>query len=223
MQLKRITVFAGHYGSGKTNLALNTAFYLREQGKTVSVADIDIVNPYFRTKDSEEKLAQAGIRLLSSPFANSNVDLPSIPADVYSVFEHPEEYAVIDLGGDDRGAYALGRYAEYMKASQDADMLLVISKYRPRTQTARAVWEIVREIEDACHVRFTGIVNNSNLGAATQPEHILQSLAYAQEVEKMTGLPVVMTSFLREFMDALADQVPHPFPIDLYTKEDWKI
>ena len=111
MEYKRVTLFAGHYGSGKTNIAVNYALRLKKEGKPVVIADLDIVNPYFRTKDSEEELRAAGIRLISSEFAGSNVDLPSLPQEMYTVTDNREEYAVLDIGGDDRGAYALGRYA----------------------------------------------------------------------------------------------------------------
>ena len=105
---KRITIFAGHYGSGKTNIAVNFALGLREEHDKVSIADLDIVNPYFRTKDSEKILAEKGIRLISSEYANSNVDVPALPAEAYSIIDDLSVRAVIDVGGDDRGALALG-------------------------------------------------------------------------------------------------------------------
>ncbi|MBQ6901901.1 MAG: hypothetical protein IJN71_02700, partial [Oscillospiraceae bacterium] len=126
---KRVTVFAGHYGSGKTNIAVNYALALAEQGK-VNIADIDIVNPYFRTKDAAEALDKMGVRLISSSYANSNVDTPALPADIYTVFEDKSTMAVADVGGDDRGALALGRYAEMMKSENDYEMLFVFNKYR---------------------------------------------------------------------------------------------
>ena len=103
---KRITLFAGHYGSGKTNIAVNFALSLKEMGKSVEIADLDIVNPYYRTKDSEEELNAAGIRVISSEYANSNVDFPAMPGEAYSIIDNKETYAVCDVGGDDRGAYA---------------------------------------------------------------------------------------------------------------------
>ena len=109
--MKRVTLFSGHYGSGKTNIAVNYAFYLKKKGFPVVIADLDIVNPYFRTKDSEEQLKNSGIEVISLPFANTNVDLPSIPSNAYSLVEDRSKYAVIDVGGDDRGAYALGRFS----------------------------------------------------------------------------------------------------------------
>jgi len=217
MNNKKITVFAGHYGSGKTNLAVNYALALHDAGNQVSVCDLDIVNPYFRTKDSEKMLGERGIRMIASEYANSNVDLPAIPAAAYSIFSSPG-CAVVDLGGDDRGAYALGRFAELLEECGDYHMLLVISRFRPDTQTAQDTIEVMREIEDACHVKFTGIVNNSNLGKLTTAEHVCESVAYAEEVSDITGLPVVMTAYPEE-LGAL--DVPNPFPVRIYTKEYW--
>ena len=120
MQSKRMTLFAGHYGSGKTNIAVNYALYLKSLGENVVIADLDIVNPYFRTRDSLEELNNAGIKLISSAFANSNVDLPALPQDVYSLLDKRDEKAIMDIGGDDRGAYALGRYADAIKEVKSA-------------------------------------------------------------------------------------------------------
>lgn len=217
MSGKKITVFAGHYGSGKTNLAVNYALKLRESGKEVSVCDLDIVNPYFRTKDSEKLFNEHGIRMIASEFANSNVDLPAIPSAAYSIFSAPG-CAVVDLGGDDRGAYALGRFAELLEECGDYHMLLVISMYRPDTRTAADTIEVMREIEDACHVKFTGVVNNSNLGKLTDAEHVINSVGYADEVCKMADIPLVMTAYPEE-LGAL--DVPNPFPVRIYTKEYW--
>lgn len=217
MNGKKITVFAGHYGSGKTNLAVNYALKLRESGADVSVCDLDIVNPYFRTKDSEKLLGERGIRMIASEFANSNVDLPAIPAAAYSIFSAPG-YSVVDLGGDDRGAYALGRFAELLEESGDYHMLLVISMYRPDTRTPEDTIEVMREIEEACRVKFTGVVNNSNLGKLTTKEHVKASVSYADEVCKMAGIPLVMTAYPEELG---AIDVPKPFPVRIYTKEYW--
>ena len=192
--MKRITLFAGHYGSGKTNIAVNYAFKLRQQGLEVAVADLDIVNPYFRTKDSEKELKEAGIRLICSEFASSNVDLPSLPQDIYSVIDDRSEFAVMDIGGDDRGAYALGRYSESIVRENDYEMYLVINMYRPLTRDAYSTLEVMNEIEKAASMKFTAIINNSNLGEETTAQDVLDSLKYADEVSKLTGLPVAMTT-----------------------------
>ena len=137
MEHKRVTLFAGHYGSGKTNIAVNYALYLRSLGKKVAVADLDIVNTYFRTKDSQDDLEAAGIRLVSPQFANSNVDLPALPAEAYGLVEDRSEYAILDIGGDDRGAYALGRYVPFLEEENDYQMAFVANPYRHLTATDR--------------------------------------------------------------------------------------
>ena len=218
MQSKRITLLAGHYGSGKTNIAVNYAFYLKNLGKDVVVADLDIVNPYFRTRDSIDELAQAGIRLISSEFASSNVDLPALPQEVYSIFDKRGESAIMDIGGDDRGAYALGRYADYIKEENDYEMLFVFNKYRPLTPTAEDALEIMREIEAAGKIRFTAIVNNSNLGELTTPEDVLSSVAEAERLSEISQLPIKMTTVTADLVNNLNGKIPNLFPLTLQKK-----
>lgn len=220
MNFKKTTIFAGHYGSGKTNLAVNLAFYLRKHGHDCTICDLDIVNPYFRSKDSQAELEAAGIRFISSPFANSNVDLPSIPAEAYSVFAKSNSYSVIDLGGDDRGSYALGRFAEFLTNPDDYDMLMVLNQYRPDTRTPEQVLEIKEEIESACHVRFTGLVNNSNLGRETTRDTIEKTGEFASRVSELLSLPLVMTSYHRAID---APDLPALFPIDVMAKDVWQL
>lgn len=218
---KRITVLAGHYGSGKTNIAVNYAMALSENGKKVSIADLDIVNPYFRAKDTADILADMGIRMISSEYANSNVDTPAIPAEAYSIFADKSVYAVVDVGGDDRGALALGRYAPYLLEENNFEMLFVINKYRFLTADAQSTIEVMREIEGASGVRFTGIVNNSNLGEETTYDEVLASLDYAKEVSELTGLPIKMTTVRRELYGELNNEIKNLQPIGLYVRQSW--
>jgi energy-coupling factor transporter ATP-binding protein EcfA2 len=190
MEHKRLTLFAGHYGSGKTNIAVNYAMLLADEGKNVCIADLDIVNPYFRTKDSEKELTEHGISLISSHYANTNVDLPAIPAEAYRIVQDKSIFGVIDIGGDDRGAYALGRFADAIKAEGDYRMAFVINRFRPLTSTVEDTVEIMREIEAACKIKFTCIVNNSNIGAETTGEIVMESVDFANAVGEATGLPV---------------------------------
>lgn len=219
--IKRVTVFGGHYGSGKTNIAVNYALMLSEKGHKTSIADIDIVNPYFRTKDSEKVLEKAGIRLISSPYANSNVDTPALPADTYSIFADKSQYAVIDVGGDDRGALALGRYVPSLLEEDNYEMLYVINKYRYLTADAMGAYEVMREIENAAGLKFTGIVNNSNLGEETDEEAVLNSLEYAKEISDITGLSIKMTTVKRSLFEGLKDKIENVQPIDLYVRQSW--
>ena len=220
LKYKRVTVFAGHYGSGKTNIAVNYALALAEHGK-VNIADIDIVNPYFRTKDAAEALDKMGVRLISSSYANTNVDTPALPADIYTVFEDRSTLAVADVGGDDRGALALGRYAEMMNSENDFEMLFVFNKYRFLTSDAVGALEVMREIEAASGVEFTGIINNSNLGEETDEDAVLASVDTAQELSRISGLEIKMTTVKRELYEKLKDKIDNVQAIDLYVRQSW--
>lgn len=191
---KRVTLFCGHYGSGKTNIAVNFAMSIKTDENAVAIADIDIVNPYFRTKDSEKELKEKGIRVIALPFANSSVDLPSLPSETYSLVQSRNEFAVFDIGGDDRGAYALGRFSPSIVEENNFDNLFVVNFYRPLTPDAQSSLEIMREIERASGIPFTGIVNNSNLGEDTTSEDVVSSMEKADELSKLSSLPVVFTS-----------------------------
>ena len=192
--MKRVTLFCGHYGSGKTNLAVNWALRLRAEGLPVALADIDIVNPYFRSKDSEAELRALGIDVIALPFANSSVDLPSLPSEIYGLVQRRKRFAVLDIGGDDRGALALGRFAPYIAEENDYDMFFVANFYRPLTRTAEEAFSVLREIEAVTPLRFTAVVNNSNLGSETTPADIERTLPEAETLSALSGLPVAFTA-----------------------------
>ena len=219
---KRVTVIAGHYGSGKTNIAVNYALALAAEGKAVSVADLDIVNPYFRSKDSSQLLEQKNIKLISSPYANSNVDTPALPADAYSITDDKSRFAVVDVGGDDRGALALGRYAPAIVEENDYEMLLVINKFRPLTRDVASVMEVKAEIEQSCGIAFSGIVNNSNLGAETTFDDVLSSVAYADKISAAAGIPIKMTTIDERIFDRLDGKIENLMPLCLYVQQSWQ-
>lgn len=194
MKDKRITILSGHYGSGKTNIAVNIALDLKERHEHVAVADIDIVNPYFRTKDSESLFREKGIRLICSEYANTNVDIPALPQEMYAVTDDKSLYAVLDVGGDERGALALGRIAPAIAKEDDYEMIYVVNFYRPLTQDVESAIEVMREIEYACKLKFTSIINNSNLGADTLADDVIKTLSKAYELSEKTGLPLLCTT-----------------------------
>ena len=218
MEHKRLTLFAGHYGSGKTNIAVNYALLLAKEGKGVCIGDLDIVNPYFRTADSQKVLEDAGVELISPQFANSNVDLPALPAEAYRLVEDRSVYGIMDIGGDDRGAYALGRYVPAIKAENDYRMIFVANCYRPLTRTPEEALEVMGEIEAACGLAFTDIVNNSNLGPETTPDTVLASLTYIEELSHLSGLPVFAHTAETAVANALGDQLDPVIPLQLQEK-----
>ena len=222
MNAKRITLFAGHYGSGKTNIALNYARMLKRAGETVAIADLDIVNPYFRTKDSAADLQAEGIDLVVSDFANSNVDFPALPREIYSLVARPDPssliphpFVVMDIGGDDRGALALGRYVPDIRQEGDYEMLAVVNAARPLTRTAQDAAEVLREIEAASQLPFTGIVNNTNLGPQTTAETVLGSRAYADEIAAIMKIPVRFTCATAAIAAELQGKVENVLPLEI--------
>ena len=218
MEHKRLTLFAGHYGSGKTNIAVNYALLLAREGKSVSIADLDIVNPYFRTKDSAEELAAAGIDLISPQFANTNVDLPALPAEAYRLVEDRSRFAVMDIGGDDRGAYALGRYTPFILEENNYRMAFVANPCRPLTRTPEEALEVMREIEAACKLPFTCIVNNANLGTETDADTVLAAIPYMQRLSELSGLPLWLTAAEQTVAAQLEGKVEPLLPMTLQKK-----
>ena len=212
---KRLTILCGHYGTGKTNVAVNLALSMAGQGQPVTVADLDIVNPYFRTLDSTAAFDAAGIRLICSRFANSNVDIPSLPPDLYAITDDKSHRVVIDVGGDDSGAMVLGRLAPAILAEDSYEMLLVVNRYRPLTPDIPSTVEVMGEIEAAAGLRFTGIVNNSNLGVETTAADLLASVDYAAGVAAAAGLPLVATTVEERLYPELCEQIPDLFSLRL--------
>ena len=218
MNHKRLTLFAGHYGSGKTNIAVNYALRLAGEGKSVCIADLDIVNPYFRTKDSAKELEAAGVHLISPQFANTNVDLPALPAEAYRLVTDKSIYGIMDIGGDDRGAYALGRYVPAMQEENNYRMVFVANCYRPLTRTPEDALEVMREIEAACGLQFTDIINNSNLGTETTPATVLESQDYMEKLSSLSGLPIFATTAETSVAAALEGKIPNVLPLRLQEK-----
>ena len=215
--MKRITLFAGHYGSGKTNIAVNWAKHLKELGYKTSIVDLDIVNPYFRTKDSEKELKALGIDIICSEYANTNLDAPALPKEIYPAIADKTTHLVIDVGGDDRGALALGRYAKDIVDENNYEMFFVANCYRPLTRTSEEALDVMHEIETAGHIAFTGIVNNSNLGDLTDKEAVLNSFEYAKKLSEISGLPLVMTTVTAKVYEDFEDK-SQMFKLDLQDK-----
>ena len=218
MEHKRLTLFAGHYGSGKTNIAVNYALHLASEGKKVCIADLDIVNPYFRTKDSADVLEAAGIDLISPQYANTNVDLPALPAASYRLVQDFSTYGIMDIGGDDRGAYALGRFVPAIVQENNYRMVFVANACRPLTRTPEDAMEVMREIEAACGLRFTDIINNTNLGSETTPETVLDAVPYMEELSRLSGLPIFCHTARADVATALEGRLSEVLPMNLQEK-----
>lgn len=217
MELKKLTIITGHYGSGKTNVSVNLALHAAKQGRKCTVVDLDIVNPYFRTADFEELFKENGITLKAPMYANSNLDIPALNISVKSILDE-SDCVIIDVGGDDEGAKALGRYAKVISECDDREMLYVINKCRYLTKEPQEALELMRDIEAASTLRCTGIINNTNLGAETTEDIVLSSQEYARKVAEAAGLPVAITAGKPEFLGKVTD---NPFPIEIFVKTLW--
>lgn len=216
--MKKITIVTGHYGSGKTNISANLAVKLAEKGKKVTVVDLDIVNPYFRTADFTELFERKGIELVASMYANSNLDIPAISFDLERIASD-DGYLIVDVGGDDAGAFALGRYAEAFKQFEnEIDMLYVVNCYRNLTRTAEEALELMYEIESASKMKHTAIVNNSNLSVETTAETINNSIDFAQKIAEKAGLPLKYTAVPFN----IASKAENPLPVEIYVKKVWE-
>lgn len=188
----RITVVTGHYGSGKTSLSVNLALKAAAAGRRVCLVDLDIVNPYFRAADRTELLARKGVRVIAPVYARTNLDIPALPAEIYSVFDQKDTAVILDVGGDDAGAAALGRFAPLITA-EPYSHLYVFNARRPLTRSPEEAVAILREIEAAGHVPATAVVNNTNLGPETNAGVIESSAPFAQAVAEQAGLPLAFT------------------------------
>lgn len=209
----RLTIFCGHYGSGKTSIAVSYALHRRSRGESVVIGDLDIVNPYFRTSDSREALAAAGVELVCSQYAGSNLDIPALPKELYAAIDDRTRAAVLDVGGDDVGAVALGRFSSMVRDSGDYQMLFVVNFYRPLTRTAEEAFGILREIEAASGLCCTGLVHNSNIGAETTAETVLAAETQLFALSRLSGLPVVATTVTQTTAAALGGTIDNLFII----------
>ena len=189
------------------------------EGKRVSVIDLDIVNPYFRTADFASLFESHGIRIISPLYANTNLDIPALTGAVEACLRGPaDETVIIDVGGDDAGAVALGRYAELIR-QKEYSHLYVINSCRYLTATAGEAASLLRDIEAVSHLMATGIVNNSNLGPLTDEDTVTASLEFAAGVSRQTGLPLWGTTVRRELAEKLS--IPGICPVDIYVTSVW--
>ncbi|HBL83571.1 MAG: hypothetical protein A2Y17_09480 [Clostridiales bacterium GWF2_38_85] len=206
MYNKKIIIIAGHYGCGKTNIAVNLAAELAKEGQAVSIVDLDIVNPYFRTADNNKMLTSFGVDTILPEFANTNVDIPSLPVRFKSIFVS-DRTAIIDVGGDDDGAVVLGGYAKDI-INTGYEMYFVYNKYRPSIADVNNAYYMMLAIEHSSKLKFDGIINNSNLGEETTTDDILSALPDAKKLAEISGKPLFTTTALKRLKQELITTAP---------------
>lgn len=189
----RITIITGHYGCGKTNLALNLALQAAGKGAPVTLVDLDIVNPYFRSSEYRAPLESLGVRLITPVFAGTTLDTPTLSPELFRIFSPEAGQVIMDAGGDDAGVTALGCLSARLLETGYA-MLYVINRYRVLSQTPEEAQTLLEEIQAACRLKATGIVNNSHLGVETSLEDLLAALPFGENTARLTGLPLLYST-----------------------------
>lgn len=199
---RRISIFTGHFGSGKTECAVNYALKLAEAKYNTAIVDFDIVNPYFRTADAKDDLERSGIKVVLPMYANTNVDVPAIPSEIYSLFENKQYRVVLDVGGDDLGAKAIARFKEEI-VSDDYEMFFVINTRRIMTDNADKIIGMIHEIQDSAHIKMTKLVNNTNVLEFTTPEIILEGQRIIDQVSQKLNIPIGLTAGMKDVVEKI--------------------
>ena len=195
----RITIFTGHFGSGKTEVSVNYAFQLAKTGKKTVIVDLDIVNPFFRTADAKKSLEDRGIKVIVPVYANTNVDVPSLPAQINAVFEDRSYHVVLDVGGDDLGARILSRYNDEI-LREDYIHYFVINTRRPMTRTPEEIEQMVEEIQGSARLPVDRFVNNANLLFSSSPEVLAEASGIIEKVSAKLGIPIGMVSGMEDVL-----------------------
>ncbi len=218
-------IICGHYGCGKTNLAINLAVKMKEEGNKVTLVDLDLVNPYFRTADYKDFLQQRGIEVFTPMFAGSNLDLPIVPLELEGLLSGREDHGkiILDAGGDDAGAIALGRFAPLIM-NRDHEFWYIINRSRPLTASAKDAADLLKEIEAASRLKATAVINNTHLQQQTTAELIADSAAYAEQTAKLLDLPLLFHTASAELVPAVAGLMPAAgiFSLQIYVKPPWE-
>lgn len=218
---KRFIILTGNYGSGKTELALNLALYYANAGLRTKLVDLDIVNPYFRSGEKSREMENAGVRMLMPTFALTTVDIPALPAEIQSVFELPSDKVIFDVGGDDTGAAALGRYHyAFEQRKNETVMALVVNCMRPLTQNAEDIADLAVRIRDRSRMPIDMLINNTNLGGSTSPDMIENGEKITEETAGNLSVPCVVSAGMPEIISSAICKYPK-MSIRRYMVPEW--
>lgn len=214
--MKNITFLTGYYGSGKSEITVNLAI----QKQLNIVVDLDVINPYFRSREMGDVLSDYGIESISSDLNEKvHLDMPYVSSKIFKPFHHQNSKAIYDLGGNDQGAKLLRQFDNYHKTP--IDLYIVVNIYRYETSDADKIMHLINKIEGMGGFKVTGLINNSNLLRETTKEDILTGQDVLRTVREATGLPIVYTTVWEKV--AIDDQEVEGelIKLKLYFRKDW--
>jgi hypothetical protein len=206
-----IIIIVGGFGSGKSEVSVNLAKHLiATDTRPVTLADLDIVNPYFRSREAAAALAALGIRSIVPGGAYATADLPIIIPEIKSAIQQPEGWLILDVGGDDVGATVLSSLSDAFRPG-GYELLFTLNAYRPFTSDVTGTMKIMDEIERAGGLKFTGLISNSHLIEQTTTAEVLHGVDLARKVSDQTGLPIFFVSAVDGVLAQLnSRQIPYP-------------
>ena len=222
--MKKYNIFAGNFGSGKTEISVNTALFGAKKYGSAMLVDMDLINPYFKSSSQKELLSENGVELVSPGFAGTQYDTPSLSPRMYSAFDSDKKFLVFDSGGDPDGATVLGILAErFRKVWDETEFFMVINAKRPMQETPEDIIDLLHEIEDCSRMKITALINNTNLAKATDRQCLIEGAEIVREVSKRTGLPIryhaLMPELIEENKDVLYDA--EILPVTLHLRPEW--
>lgn len=219
---KQIVIISGHYGTGKTEFAVNLAMIMAKSGLAVALADLDIINPYFRSLERRDELEKEGVKVHTTS-KDGRIDIPALPPEILSIFAKKDQQSIIDLGGDPVGARVLGYYRPQLEEIA-FDFWFVINQNRPESSSYENIVHYIKETEIASGQKITGLVNNSHLGRETTTDDILRGDLFARNIAEKLSLPLIYTTAERRFENEVAEFLQDRyFPLDIYMIKPWEL
>ena len=223
INIKPVTIFTANLGSGKTEISINFSRMLQQRGDKVSLVDLDIINPYFRTRLAKDNLASQGLKVICPPGHLVNADVPALTPAIRGALQAAEGYCVCDVGGDDVGAIALGMYRPYLTEDR-FDLYFVVNTCRPFTRDFAGVCKIMRDVEKNSRLKVTGLVSNTNLGRHTDLQIMIDGYTKVSQIAEKLELPMAFMASPKELVPQVKNILPEVpvLPLEFYMKTPWE-
>jgi hypothetical protein len=223
MPISRLIIFTGHFGSGKTEISINLALQLRKSFERVAISDLDVINPYFRSRDVADLFTKEDIKLIAPSERLSNADLPIVSSDIYRYISDESYKLIIDAGGDKDGAISLGQFYNYWKGLKP-EVVFVLNANRPNVSTVEGAIKSIESIEQASRLKVTSLINNTNLGSETTSEDIIAGYKVSKGISEKLNIPIITTTINKDLVNEKNDwaSIYDVLYIERYMKSPWE-